>query len=92
MRYDLLNTVSFLCTRVIKPTTTDHEKLWRVLQYINGTKDYKLILDAGDMRVRQWIDAAFGIHIDAKSHTGSCIALGRAFVSSKSGDIFILMT
>ena len=84
MRYEILNSVSFLCTRVSNPTTADQGKLYRLLQYINGSKDHQLILDASDMKVRQWIDAAFGIHIDGRSHSASCLALGNAFVSCKS--------
>jgi hypothetical protein len=84
MRYDLLTTISYLCTRVKCPNKSDDMKLMRALQYLNGTKERKLTLDAGDMKLRAWIDGAFGLHSDGKSHSGIVIALGNASISCKS--------
>ena len=44
-RPDILTAVSFLTTRVSKPTTQDLDKLQRVLKYINATQSMWLTLE-----------------------------------------------
>lgn len=85
MRPDLLVSVSFLSTRVLKPTSQDQSKLDRVLKYLNGTADLGLTLEVGSsISVIGFIDASYGVHADGKSHTGTAITLGSGAVFAKS--------
>jgi hypothetical protein len=72
----------------LEPTVDDWTKLQRVLQYLSGTKEIGIILDAKTdtpLELQAWVDASFAPHDDAKSHTGLIIALG-------SGPIFASST
>jgi hypothetical protein len=87
-RPECLTVVAFLATRVTKCTEDDWEKLMRMLRYINGTKVRGIVLRPGKdgIIVRVFIDAAYGVHADGKSHTGSCIIVGgTGAVHCKSG-------
>jgi len=67
---------------------SDHDdlrKLHRVLHYLNGTRNLGLTLDADSMNVIGFIDAAYGVHDNAKSRTGVVITLGGGAVYSKTG-------
>ena len=84
-RPDIQLAVSFLCTRVSCSTTSDVDKLIRLLCFLKGTADDVLILGADDQkRNRTWINATFAVHQDMKSHTGGCQFLGRGVMHSKS--------
>jgi len=78
VRPDLLFSVSYLTTRVQKPTVRDLEKLNRVLKYLNGTRDLALYLSGSNvLNISAYIDASYATHSDYKSHSGVCISLGR---------------
>jgi hypothetical protein len=84
-RVDLLLAIAFLCTRVSKSTRQDQSKLKRVLEYINGSMDIKYTVGADDMEcMRTWVDAAFAVHPDMKSHTGGVISFGAGGIICKS--------
>ena len=77
--------VSYLTTRVTCGNEEDMRKLNRVLMYINGTKDNVLTLKCtGPLRVRAYVDVAFGSHEDGKSQTGVTHHIGEATVMAKS--------
>ena len=83
-RPDIQLVVSFLCTRVLCSTEGDLSKLVHLQQFLKGTADNTLILEADrDKRNHTWIDAAFAVHQDMKSHTGGCQSLGRGVMHSK---------
>lgn len=69
--------MAFLATRVTRCTEDDVDKLVRVLKYITNTKEMGVILRPGKlgMCVRVYVDAAYGVHSDGKSHTGSCVVI-----------------
>jgi hypothetical protein len=76
-RLDIQNAVAFLTTRVSKPDEDDWRKLKRVLQYLRGTLDDKLILGCVDIgKMKSFVDASFAVHMDMKSHTGGGISWG----------------
>ena len=77
---ECLVTIAFLATRVTKCDTDDIKKLFRLLRYIRSTAGRGIILRPGQrgVQVRAWIDAAYGVHSDGKSHTGSVVTLGDA--------------
>jgi len=84
-RMDILLAIGFLCTRVSKSTQQDRTKLKRVLEYIKGTMDLEYTLGADDMRkLRSWVDAAYAVHPDMKSHTGGVMSLGIGGILCKS--------
>jgi len=84
-RTDIQLPVAFLCTRATKATEEDNNKLFRVLNYLNKTKDLVLTLRCSeDLILRAFIDASFGCHADGKSHTGVVVTLGDAVVFTKS--------
>jgi len=85
VRPDILLAVSFLTTRVMSPTSDDLSKLRRVLSYLNGCPELGIVLQADSpTRVQAYVDASYGTHVDAKSHSGLCITLGAGPVSVKS--------
>jgi hypothetical protein len=84
-RVDIQLAIAYLCTRVSCCTEGDWLKLKRVLQYLNGTLDDCLILGADCLTVlKTWVDAAYGVHQDMKSHTGGVMSLGRGAIMCKS--------
>ena len=90
LRTDIILPVMFLCTRVQCPTREDLNKLNRVIGYLKETKDTVVKLNCkGEIRVKAYIDAAFGSHADGKSHTGCAIFMGQAciFVTSRKQKI-----
>jgi hypothetical protein len=55
------------------------EKLARLLKYVNDTKGRGIVLRIGNkgVHVSVYIDAAYGVHHDKKSHTGSAVVVGK---------------
>lgn len=92
-RPDILTAVAFLSTRVKQPLDEDMNKLRRVLNYLNGSRDLYLYLSsiiqhdtiAGNIiKVNAYIDASFATHLDGKGHTGTTIDIGAGAVFNKS--------
>jgi hypothetical protein len=85
-RPDILTVTIFLCTRVQCATEEDKEKLMRVLGYFKSTQEKVLLLRASmEGSITAYVDAAFAIHQDSKSHTGVIVFVGKTlvYVSSK---------
>jgi hypothetical protein len=75
-RVDVLLAIAFLSTRVQHPNVEDAAKLERVLKYLNGTREFVLVLKpSGELVVAGYIDASFGCHWDGKSHSGLVVTL-----------------
>ena len=90
VRPDILCTVNFLSTRTRPGTAAfeDKDKLIRLVQYINRTSTDGITLGgdtSGNIGIFAYADAAYGIHMDGKSHTGLVITLGRGPIYVKSG-------
>jgi hypothetical protein len=84
-RLDIGLAIAFLCTRVSKSTNEDKEKLRRLLRYLGRTKTEHLTLGATSFTtISGYIDAAYAVHADRKSHTGGCITFGRGTLMMKS--------
>jgi hypothetical protein len=81
-RPDKLTTVIFLCTRVQEATEEDKSKLQRVLGYLKQTQDHTLMLQAHGhtSTVTAYVDAAYAIQDDSKSHSGVVIYMGCTLV------------
>ena len=85
VRPDILLAVSFLCKRVQIATDKDMIKLRRVAQYIRGTSELGIRLEATNIPdVISYVDASYGVHKDFKSHTGSTMGIGKGPICSKS--------
>jgi hypothetical protein len=84
-RPDLQTAIAFLCTRVQAPTTDDQLKLGRVIKYLRKSRDLVLTLRADNINiVKWWVDSAFPVHKDMRSHTGGVMSLGAGAVYSSS--------
>jgi hypothetical protein len=84
-RPDIHPTIAVLCTHVKQPNEDDWRKLERLIKYINGTRKDKLILSADALHVIKWyVDAAFAVHPDFKSHTGGSMTYGQGAPISMS--------
>ena len=85
VRPELLVALSFLVTRVQTPTVDDERKLARVLAYLNAEPNLGITLTANNgFNVVAHVDASYGVHPDAASHTGLSISLGDGPVFVKS--------
>ena len=74
-----------LCSRVKAPNLTDAAKLDHLVKYLNGTRTIPLTLSANDTNIITWfVDAAFAVHPDFKSHTGGNMTMGEGAVISIS--------
>jgi hypothetical protein len=84
-RPDLQTAIAFLCTRVQVPTVDDQLKLSRVIKYLRKTRDLVLTLRADNINIiKWWVDAAFAVHKDMRSHTGGVMSMGAGAVYSSS--------
>lgn len=72
-RPDIMLAVAYLSTRVSNPTIGDQNKLERVLKYLSGTRERVMAIRGMGDKIECYIDAAFAIHVDGKSHTGMVI-------------------
>ena len=89
LNFECLVACAFLSSRTSCPTEQDLNKLLRVLRYLNSNPNLILKLEVmlsedGKLQVQQYTDAAYGVHADGKSHTGSCITLGKGAVHARS--------
>jgi hypothetical protein len=67
----------------VRDPNQDWEKLMRVVKYLNGTREENLTLSPDNLRVVKWyVDAAFAVHPDFKSHTGAMMTLGKGTMPS----------
>jgi hypothetical protein len=84
-RPDILLPVVYLSTKVTSPTTVHWGQLERILKYINGSKELgiKIRVDL-PIKLSAYIDASYGVHKDAKSHSGLVISLGSGPIMVKS--------
>ena len=79
-RPDIHPAVSVLCTRVKEPTESDWDHLTHLMRFINCTVEDKLILRADDLHILKfYVDTAFAVHPDFKSHTGGGLTFGTGF-------------
>jgi hypothetical protein len=82
-RPDINPAIGFFAGRVKSPNEGDWTKLLKVMGYLKGTRDDVLNLEADNCQTVTWyIDAAFGVHTDMKSQTGSIFTMGKGSVIS----------
>jgi hypothetical protein len=84
-RPDLRTVVSFLTKRVQSPDEDDYKKLARAVRYIRRTKFLRLRVEAHRLDKNHWfIDGAFAVHPDMRSHTGAYMTFGKGMVNGAS--------
>ena len=88
-RPDIMVAIGHLTTRVRKGTAnkSDEEKLLRVLKYLKSTRELGIMLggdENNELVMKSFADASYGLHDDAKSHTGLFMTLGRGPILWKS--------
>ena len=84
-RPDILPAITYLCTRVKSPDENDWQKLRRMMEFLNKTKLDLLTIEANNYgKITWYLDAAFGVHNDLKSHTGAVMTLGKGCIQSIS--------
>jgi hypothetical protein len=84
-RQDISPVIAFLSTRVREPNEGDWQKLVRMMNFLKATQDDVMTLSADDTQTIKWyVDAAFAVHKDKKSHTGSVMTLGSGVICSDS--------
>ena len=84
-RPDISTTTAFLCTRPSVGDVDDWRKLKRLLQYIRTTIDLELINGADELTAfKTFIDVAYGVHMDMKSHISGAVTFDRGVLSSKA--------
>ena len=84
-RPDILLVIAFLSTRVQQPTVEDWSKLHRMMQWLKATRDDILTIAMTHPEIIKWyIDAAFAVHPDMRSHTGAYMTMGEGAAQSMS--------
>ena len=77
-RPDIQLPVAFLCTRVKEPDADDWKKLGRVMKYLRGSPGLPLVLSMDGTKTMRWyVDAAFAVHKNMRSHTGTVMTMGK---------------
>jgi len=84
-RTDIGTAVAVLSSRVQKPNQSDWLKLVRMMLYLKCTLKWHLTLSAENLAIVKWfIDAAFAVHPDLKSHTGATMTMGEGAMQTLS--------
>ena len=84
-RPDIETTIAFLCTRVKCPTCQDWCKLRRLISFLYDTIDDNRIIGADNLlTLLTWIDAAYAVHNNMRSHTGGAISMGLGVLHARS--------
>jgi len=82
---DIQLAVATLCTRVKAPNQDDWRKLLRLMLFLFETINDELILSADRLDIICWfVDTAFAVHPDFKSHTAGAMTLGRGAILNGS--------
>jgi len=87
VRPDILCPVIFLTSRVQNLTEEDQNKFMDILYYLNGTISLGVMLGANKenrIRLYAFADAAYGVHVNGRSHGGTFISYGRGPILVRS--------
>ena len=77
--------MAFLCTQVRDPDTDNKKKLAKVRMYLQATLGLPLIPHIDNSGKVQWyIDSAFPMHNDIKSHIRISMTMGKGSIYSSS--------
>ena len=63
----------------------NYKKLKQVIKYLRATKDLVLTLEENDSgKIMWWVDSAFAVHNNMRSHTGRLMSPRKGAVCSAS--------
>ena len=80
-RQDIQPGIAFLATRTTKQNEGDWAKLVKIMNFLKATQDEVASMSADDTQSIKWyVDAAFAVHKDFKSHTGATVSLGNGII------------
>jgi len=84
-RPDLLTATSFLTKRVQSPDEDNYKKLACAIKYIHRTMFLRLTIEATYLDQNHgFIDGAFAVHEDMRSHTRAYITFGKGMINGSS--------
>ena len=88
-RPDISIAIAFLTTRVRAPTQQDWSKLVRMMKWLIQTQDdlltIEIFISEGKKIQADWyVDAAFAVHPDYRSHTGAAMTMGKGSIINMS--------
>jgi hypothetical protein len=93
VRFDILFTINYLSTRMKDATAMEMKNAYRILKYINATKEAGLVLRPSGTRLHFYVDASYGIHPNGRSHSGVSVSLGGDYPSlGLDGTFFVRST
>ena len=70
--------IAYLMTRVRNPNEDDQKKLVRMMKFLKQMVNNCLTLKADGSRTLKWyVDAAFAVHPDMRSHMGAVMTMGQ---------------
>ena len=82
---DLQTVVSFLTKRVQAPDADDYKKLAQAIKYIGKTMFLRRTAEANYLDQNHWfIDGAFAVHPDMKSHIRAYMTFGKGMVDGSA--------
>ena len=85
VRPDVETSVSFLMRRISKSNNDDWKKLKRFLGLLKRTVDDERYIGARSLtEILTWVDAAFAVHDNMRSHTGGGISMGIGMLHARS--------
>jgi hypothetical protein len=76
VRVDIVKECNFLATLATNPGPKAHAKLLKLLNYLNRTSGYHLLLGVDEVKCVIYADASYGVHRNGRSHTGIVVAVG----------------
>jgi hypothetical protein len=79
---EIRTAVSFLNSRLLLlPDEDDYKKLTQLVKYLHCTIDMPLVLAADESgQICWWINAAFAVYNNMKSHTGGTMSMGKGSI------------
>lgn len=84
-RPDIQMTVGFLSTRVRTPNESNWRKLKCLVQYLRGTSELRLLLEADNRQVvKWWIYSYVAVHGDMRSQSEATMTLGKSMMYSST--------
>jgi len=75
-RPDLLFHITVMAMRITDCNENDEKKMHKLLRYILATKDRGVVLKPRGTTLHFYVDAAYAIHANARSHSGLYVTLG----------------
>ena len=87
-RLDIQPVILVLCTRVKSPGRNNWNKLVRMMKFLKVTREDKLTINTekGINEIEWYVDAAFAVHPDFKSHMGAVMVYkgGKGMIQGSS--------